>query len=510
MADNDPDNIRSQALRLIITKPTNQKLTFGAVEFGGDAGELFPPAVIGPSQQSMLSGLGALTNNGYTDGDNTDYNEAFTVSAAKQPSPSARIFLTDGGHNVGSYNDGHKGGAPTYVIGLGIGPSGAGDNDADLLGRIAGETGGHYYPLRLQSGDSSQLQLSRLQPALNDIDTRISCREVQAESTANLTQVGQRSKGVSSLFAGKPGIEAVISWADPDADVALSTVTVRDRLGRVVGDLSGNKRIVHTRRMRTKITPNVVAGETYDTITMQRPGFGRTITLTVSASKLPAGIPVTIQVRPLDSVPTPATPGSTGGPGGGPAPPTIANLTASSPSANTVQIGADVTLTASGQGSCRIYQDSALKETVPCSTGKLSRSLTGVPAGHHVFYVVAIDSAGATSAASNTAQVDVANPPSPPAQTTWPETVGGVSHTWTNPANAGGNEGPTIAAFQTVLISCKLTGFKVADGNTWWYRIAQAPWNNAYYVSADAFYNNGATSGPLKGTPFVDPAVPNC
>ena len=59
-------------------------------------------------------------------------------------------------------------------------------------------------------------------------------------------------------------------------------------------------------------------------------------------------------------------------------------------------------------------------------------------------------------------------------------------------------------------IACKLQGFRVADGNTWWYRIASAPWNNAYYVSADAFYNNGQTSGSLHGTPFVDPAVANC
>jgi hypothetical protein len=99
---------------------------------------------------------------------------------------------------------------------------------------------------------------------------------------------------------------------------------------------------------------------------------------------------------------------------------------------------------------------------------------------------------------------------SPPPPTTYSETTGGAAHTWTDYTNAGGTQGPTIPAYQTVEISCKVTGFKVADGNTWWYRIASAPWSNAYYVSADAFYNNGATSGPLKGTPFVDPAVPNC
>jgi hypothetical protein len=55
-----------------------------------------------------------------------------------------------------------------------------------------------------------------------------------------------------------------------------------------------------------------------------------------------------------------------------------------------------------------------------------------------------------------------------------------------------------------------VTGFRVSDGNTWWYRIAQSPWNNNYYVSADAFYNNGETGGSLHGTPWVDSAVPNC
>ena len=100
--------------------------------------------------------------------------------------------------------------------------------------------------------------------------------------------------------------------------------------------------------------------------------------------------------------------------------------------------------------------------------------------------------------------------PSPPPPSGRVETTGGVTHTWTNYTNAGGYEGPTIPSNTSVLIACKLTGFRVADGNTWWYRIASSPWNSAYYASADAFYNNGQTSGSLKGTPFVDPAVPDC
>ena len=102
------------------------------------------------------------------------------------------------------------------------------------------------------------------------------------------------------------------------------------------------------------------------------------------------------------------------------------------------------------------------------------------------------------------------------AQTTYAERAGGVAHTWTDyqdaagEEDAGGTEGSSIAAQQTVQITCKTAGFQVADGNTWWYEIASSAWNNQYYASADAFYNNGQTSGSLQGTPFVDPAVPNC
>lgn len=108
--------------------------------------------------------------------------------------------------------------------------------------------------------------------------------------------------------------------------------------------------------------------------------------------------------------------------------------------------------------------------------------------------------------------VNQPQPPTTPAQPppAYFETVGGPTHTWTNYTNAGGYEGPTIASYTTVQIACKLQGFKVQDGNTWWYRIATSPWNDQYYASADAFYNNGQTSGSLRGTPWVDPNVPDC
>jgi hypothetical protein len=121
---------------------------------------------------------------------------------------------------------------------------------------------------------------------------------------------------------------------------------------------------------------------------------------------------------------------------------------------------------------------------------------------------------GATSGSLHgTPFVDAAVPQchtSQPPSTSIVETTGGVTHTWTNYTNAGGTQGPSIPANQTVAIQCALTGFQVSDGNTWWYQIASSPWSGSYYASADAFYNNGATSGSLHGTPFVDAAVPLC
>jgi len=119
-------------------------------------------------------------------------------------------------------------------------------------------------------------------------------------------------------------------------------------------------------------------------------------------------------------------------------------------------------------------------------------------------------STGSSATGNQSGSSPQGNPASNPPAQTFTETVGGPTHTWSDYSDAGGTEGPTIPTGQSVQVTCVVQGFKVADGNTNWYLIASSPWNNAYYASADAFYNNGATSGSLNGTPFVDPAVPVC
>lgn len=93
---------------------------------------------------------------------------------------------------------------------------------------------------------------------------------------------------------------------------------------------------------------------------------------------------------------------------------------------------------------------------------------------------------------------------------TFAETTGGAANTWSDYKTATGESGRQLLAYETVQVSCRLEGYQVPDGNTWWYRLASSPWDYRFYATADAFYNNGATSGSLAQTPFVDEAIPLC
>jgi hypothetical protein len=90
------------------------------------------------------------------------------------------------------------------------------------------------------------------------------------------------------------------------------------------------------------------------------------------------------------------------------------------------------------------------------------------------------------------------------------EITGSSARAWSNYENAGGTPGAPLSEHQRVYITCRVRGFQAGGTNPWWYRLGQSPWSNRFYSSADAFFNNGQHSGPLKGTPKVDPRVPAC
>jgi lysophospholipase L1-like esterase len=338
MSLNDPLNIRRSALELLITKPSQQDRTLGAVEFGGEAGPLFPPGLVSARRAEMLTSLSALQDDGFEEsGESTDYNAAFAASTAEQPDAEARIFLTDGGHNVGSYENGHLGGPRTYVVGLNIGPAGEGNPEADLLGKIASDTGGSYFPLQRQPGDSAATQYRRLQPVFNAIDALLQCHGAPQQAVRKLTRVNVPAPAVSSSFGAAAGLEVVISWVTPNTRVGVASASVRNAGGRVVANLTGKAphRRGHGHRRRQKgpapsvIYPGVVDGPTFETVTVPRPPHGSSLQITIAATELPTPSAVSVQVSPLQTLPagTPGAPpapgGSTGSPspGGNPPPP---------------------------------------------------------------------------------------------------------------------------------------------------------------------------------------------
>jgi lysophospholipase L1-like esterase len=462
MSRNDPLNIRRSALEILLTKPSDQGRTLGAVEFGGEAGPLFPPGQVSADQASMLASLSALEDDGYDfSGDFTDYNEAFRASSSEQPDADARIFLTDGGHNVGPYENGHLGGPRTYVVGLNIGPAGEGNSEAELLGRIASDTGGAYFPLLREPGDDAATQYRRLQPVFNAIDALLQCHGAPQQSVVKLSKVNAPAPPIHASFGAAAGIEIVISWATAGTKAGMASASVRNAGGRVVANLSGKaphhgksgKR--HKRGNPEALSPTVVEGPTFETVTIPKPPHGTDLQIGIAATELAAPSAVSIQISTLPALP-PGT--ATGGP------------------------------TTSGGSSSGQAPATPTPSPVPVPT-EPAPSKPAPPASEP--------------------SPPPPPPPPPPANHAEQETPAHPVNTFTNHHNASG-VGPQIAAGQWVEVSCRVYDPFIGSSNPdgWWYRIASSPWNNAYYSPANTFMNGDPYGGPY--THNTDFSVPVC
>lgn len=206
MAITDPNRLRVQAMGLLIdTLPASTQL--GAVEFGSAlfekpaADTVFPPEPVGPNAAAMRSALASLIQ---ADNGATDYNSAFAAADAANPGATARIFLTDGGHDVGAYNEAHLAhNVPTYVIGFGSGL--ASGEDQARLAKIALDTHGKYFPLQ----DASQLQST-----LNAISAALTC-QTPPEQFKDVLAQGQRKNHSIVIGAGTRSLQIVLSWSSP-------------------------------------------------------------------------------------------------------------------------------------------------------------------------------------------------------------------------------------------------------------------------------------------------------
>jgi hypothetical protein len=84
------------------------------------------------------------------------------------------------------------------------------------------------------------------------------------------------------------------------------------------------------------------------------------------------------------------------------------------------------------------------------------------------------------------------------------------SPTFQNPTNASG-PGTRIGAMAFVEVVCKVYAPQIASVNPdgYWYKIASAPWNSAFYAPANTFWN-GDVPGVRPYTHNTDFSVPNC
>jgi hypothetical protein len=206
MVVSDNNRLRVQALNLLIDtlQPSTQ---LGAVEFGSalfsqpGADVVFPVEPVGPNASAMRSALDKAIQ---ADNGATDYNAAFAAADAANPNAVARIFLTDGGHDVGTYNEAHLAhNVPTYVIGFGSGL--ASPEDQARLEKIAADTGGQYFPLQ----DASQLQ-----SVMNNVGAALTCQTPPRQFT-DLLRKGQVKSHSVAIGGSTKSIQIALTWGSP-------------------------------------------------------------------------------------------------------------------------------------------------------------------------------------------------------------------------------------------------------------------------------------------------------
>jgi von Willebrand factor type A domain len=206
MEFSDEGRLRVQAMNLLIGT-LSPKTQLGAIEFGSGflerpaANTLFPPQPVGPNAVAMRTALDTAI---HADNGATDYNSAFAKADADNPDAQAKIFLTDGGHVEGPYNNAHLGHkVPTYVIGFGSGLS-SGEDQARLK-KIAKDTGGKYFPVQ---------EASELQAVMNSVSAALTCQTPPRQFTDTLSE-GQSKPHSAAIGAATKTVQITLTWTSP-------------------------------------------------------------------------------------------------------------------------------------------------------------------------------------------------------------------------------------------------------------------------------------------------------
>jgi hypothetical protein len=270
MSITDTNRLRVQSMDLLINA-LSSGTTLGAVEFGGSyeggppsADTVFPPEAIGPNAAAMKSALDVAIQ---ADNGTTDYNAAFAQADADNPGAVARIFLTDGGHNVGDYANGHlTHKVPTYVISFG---SGIQDTDKARLQQIADDTGGAYYPL----ADSSTLQ-----SVADTIESALTCQAPPKAFTDQLAAGKAKSHSIV-IPPHFSNAKVALTWSSPLDAFTISAIKVVSH-GKVVAKAARVRKLKVTR----------TASSTYVLVQISHLVKG-TLKFKVKATRVGSGVP---------------------------------------------------------------------------------------------------------------------------------------------------------------------------------------------------------------------------
>lgn len=206
MEFSDAGRLRVQAMSLLIGT-LSPKTQLGAIEFGSGfleqpaANTLFPPQPVGPNATAMRTALDTAI---HADNGATDYNSAFAKADTDNPDADAKIFLTDGGHVEGPYDNAHLGHkVPTYVVGFGSGLS-SGEDQARLK-KIAKDTGGKYFPVQ---------EASELQAVMNSVSAALTCQTPPRQFTDTLGE-GQSKPHSAAIAAATKTVQITLTWTSP-------------------------------------------------------------------------------------------------------------------------------------------------------------------------------------------------------------------------------------------------------------------------------------------------------
>lgn len=247
MSSTDSAKNRVEGLKILISKSGNAGKTLGALEFGSAgfdpttdpaATMLFAPESIGANAATMGAALDA---NILADHGATDYNAAFDKAKVDNPNADARIFLTDGGHNAGTYNNGHQGGPPTYVIGLDV-------TIPDAIARlqaIANDTGGKFF---------SNVTTGNLNSTMNQVDAALNCQSIGNTYTDSFTKQGQVKPHTTKISRSTRSMDLVLSWEDPLNAFTIGSIRLQTKNGTIAS--------VSKKRLKIKRT----VGKTFLTV----------------------------------------------------------------------------------------------------------------------------------------------------------------------------------------------------------------------------------------------------